>query len=164
MYDIKNLNIWKDENTGKKAINKNSTPIEELMLSVRSFNCLKRAGCHTVGDIMELIGEDEQGLRKVRNLGARSEQEILESIRNFPVSEKTSAGEEIMGNRRKVIKPGRSMLDSTIDIFPLSGATRKELQRCGVRRVKDLYSRSLLQDPGWIAVRELFEEISSAMD
>ncbi len=51
--------------------------IEELELSVRSSNCLKRAGINTVG---ELISKSEEDLMKVRNLGKKSLQEIKEKL------------------------------------------------------------------------------------
>ncbi len=50
-------------------------PIEELELSMRSFNCLKRAGINTVG---ELIQKTEEEISKVRNMGKKS----LEEVRN----------------------------------------------------------------------------------
>jgi len=53
------------------------TTIEELELSVRSSNCLKRAGINTVG---ELISKSEEDLMKVRNLGKKSLQEIKEKL------------------------------------------------------------------------------------
>lgn len=53
------------------------TTIEELELSVRSSNCLKRAGINTVG---ELISKGEEDLMKVRNLGKKSLQEIQEKL------------------------------------------------------------------------------------
>lgn len=48
-------------------------PVEELELSVRSFNCLKRAGINTVG---ELISKTETEMMKVRNLGKKSLEEV----------------------------------------------------------------------------------------
>ncbi|MCI8497762.1 MAG: DNA-directed RNA polymerase subunit alpha [Clostridiales bacterium] len=48
--------------------------IEELDLSVRSFNCLKRAGINTVED---LIGKTEEDMMKVRNLGRKSLEEVI---------------------------------------------------------------------------------------
>ncbi|MCL6581785.1 MAG: DNA-directed RNA polymerase subunit alpha [Firmicutes bacterium] len=48
-------------------------PVEELELSVRSFNCLKRAGINTVG---ELISKTEAEMMKVRNLGKKSLEEV----------------------------------------------------------------------------------------
>ncbi|MFW5972052.1 MAG: DNA-directed RNA polymerase subunit alpha [Bacillota bacterium] len=53
------------------------TTIEELELSVRSSNCLKRAGINTVG---ELTSKNEDDLMKVRNLGKKSLQEIIEKL------------------------------------------------------------------------------------
>jgi len=47
--------------------------IEELDLSVRSYNCLKRAGINTV---QELANKTEQEMIKVRNLGRKSLEEV----------------------------------------------------------------------------------------
>ena len=56
MYDIKNLNIWKQEPEKEKRNSEElKTDISELNLSVRSFNCLKRAGCHTIGAIIRSL-------------------------------------------------------------------------------------------------------------
>ena len=84
MYDIRNLNIWKPEEN--KKCNENlflNADITELNLGVRSFNCLKRAGCNTIQDILNCMGEEGEGLRKIRNLGARSESEIKERIEEY---------------------------------------------------------------------------------
>ncbi|HHY35391.1 MAG TPA: DNA-directed RNA polymerase subunit alpha [Firmicutes bacterium] len=48
-------------------------PIEELELSARSFNCLRRAGIQTVGD---LVAKTEEELSKVRNMGKKSLEEV----------------------------------------------------------------------------------------
>ena len=53
------------------------TPIEELELSVRSFNCLKRAGIHVVADI---VNKTEQDMIKVRNLGKKSLDEVIKKV------------------------------------------------------------------------------------
>ena len=50
-----------------------STPIEQLDMTVRSYNCLKREGIHTVG---ELITRSEADLLDIRNFGAKSIEEI----------------------------------------------------------------------------------------
>ena len=54
--------------------------IEELDLSVRSFNCLKRAGINTVED---LIGKTEEDMMKVRNLGRKSLDEVIAKLASF---------------------------------------------------------------------------------
>ena len=51
--------------------------IEELDLSVRSFNCLKRAGIDTVED---LINRTEEDMIKVRNLGRKSLEEVIQKL------------------------------------------------------------------------------------
>ena len=51
--------------------------IEELDLSVRSFNCLKRAGINTVED---LINKTEEDMMKVRNLGRKSLEEVMNKL------------------------------------------------------------------------------------
>ncbi len=54
--------------------------IEELDLSVRSFNCLKRAGIHTVAD---LVCKSEEEMMKVRNLGKKSLEEVLQKLESM---------------------------------------------------------------------------------
>ena len=51
--------------------------IEELDLSVRSFNCLKRAGINTVED---LVSKSEDEMMKVRNLGRKSLEEVMAKL------------------------------------------------------------------------------------
>ncbi len=51
--------------------------IDELDLSVRSYNCLKRAGLNTVA---ELAAKSEEDMMKVRNLGRKSLKEIKEKL------------------------------------------------------------------------------------
>ncbi len=54
--------------------------IEELDLSVRSFNCLKRAGINTVEDLIE---KSEEDMMKVRNLGRKSLEEVIAKLDSF---------------------------------------------------------------------------------
>jgi len=57
--------------------------IEDLDLSVRSFNCLKRAGLNTVGD---LINRTEEEMIKVRNLGRKSLEEVIAKLNSLGLS------------------------------------------------------------------------------
>ena len=61
--------------------------IEELELSVRSYNCLKRAGISTVG---ELTNKTADEMMKVRNLGRKSLDEVLAKLKELGVSLKES--------------------------------------------------------------------------
>lgn len=58
------------------------TGIEELNLSMRSFNCLRRAGWDTIGDIIEAI-DCKHDLMRVRNLGRTSAEEIFYLIIDY---------------------------------------------------------------------------------
>ncbi|XMB71757.1 DNA-directed RNA polymerase subunit alpha [Mycoplasmatota bacterium WC30] len=58
-------------------------PIEDLDLSVRSYNCLKRAGIHTLG---ELIEKSEEDMMKVRNLGKKSLKEVKQKLEEMTLS------------------------------------------------------------------------------
>ena len=63
------------DNKGKEKVLEMT--IEELDLSVRSFNCLKRAGINTVED---LISKSEEDMMKVRNLGRKSLEEVINKL------------------------------------------------------------------------------------
>ena len=65
-----------------KPANPYLLPIEELDLSVRPYNCLKRANVNTIGDIMRM-GADGDGLTqllRIRNLGKGSANEIIKKL------------------------------------------------------------------------------------
>lgn len=66
--------VEKEEDKKEKVL---EMTIEELDLSVRSYNCLKRAGINTV---QELITKTEEDMMKVRNLGRKSLEEVQEKL------------------------------------------------------------------------------------
>ena len=66
--------VEKDDNSREKVL---EMTIEELDLSVRSFNCLKRAGINTVED---LTNKSEDDMMKVRNLGKKSLVEVVSKL------------------------------------------------------------------------------------
>ncbi len=66
--------VEKDDKGKEKVL---EMTIEELDLSVRSFNCLKRAGINTVED---LISKSEEEMMKVRNLGRKSLEEVVQKL------------------------------------------------------------------------------------
>lgn len=68
------------EREEKVANKKLEKKIEELDLSVRSYNCLKRAGIHTVG---ELAQKTEEEMMRVRNLGRKSLKEVVQKLREI---------------------------------------------------------------------------------
>jgi DNA-directed RNA polymerase subunit alpha len=63
-------------------------PVEDLNLTVRSYNCLKREGIHTVG---ELVSRSEQDLLDIRNFGSKSIDEVKLKLHEMGLSLKDSA-------------------------------------------------------------------------
>ena len=84
-YDTE-IMVDKSEDSKEKVL---EMTIEELDLSVRSFNCLKRAGINTVED---LINKSEDDMMKVRNLGRKSLEEVVEKLKNLGFN--LNSGEE----------------------------------------------------------------------
>ena len=69
--------VEKEESKKEKVL---EMPIEELELSVRSYNCLKRAGINTLGDLTE---KSELEMMKIRNLGKKSLKEVIDKIKDM---------------------------------------------------------------------------------
>lgn len=67
----------KEDSSKEKAL---EMTIEELDLSVRAFNCLKRAGVNTVGD---LVNKSPEEMMKVRNLGKKSLEEVIAKLQSL---------------------------------------------------------------------------------
>ena len=89
-------------------------PVEDLNLTVRSYNCLKREGIHTVG---ELISRSEQDLLDIRNFGAKSIDEVKLKLHEMGLSLKDSApglrpvaGPGGVRRRRRLVRRGRAVL------------------------------------------------------
>ena len=76
--------VEKEEDQKEKVL---EMSVEELDLSVRSYNCLKRAGINTVE---ELISRTEEEMMKVRNLGKKSLEEVLNKLAELGLSLKPS--------------------------------------------------------------------------
>jgi len=64
-------------------------PIEKLALTVRSYNCLKREGIHTVG---ELVTRSEEDLKVIRNFGSKSIDEVKQKLAEVGMTLKDDAG------------------------------------------------------------------------
>ena len=79
-YAGDSIMVEKDDKGKEKVL---EMTIEELDLSVRSFNCLKRAGINTVED---LISKSEDDMMKVRNLGRKSLEEVINKLASLGFS------------------------------------------------------------------------------
>jgi DNA-directed RNA polymerase subunit alpha len=86
IFEVSDKFTGKDILTGPKT---NGLPdilgrsIDEMELSVRSFNCLKRAGIHTVEDLTK---KSEEDMLKVRNLGRKSLDEVIQKLQSYGLS------------------------------------------------------------------------------
>ena len=78
--DAMEIMVEKEEDQKEKAL---EMTIEELELSVRSFNCLKRASINTVE---ELTHRSEDDMMKVRNLGKKSLEEVKNKLEELGLS------------------------------------------------------------------------------
>ncbi len=74
---------FKDVDDGKVKNHVFDTVIEDLDFSVRTYNCLKRAGINTVGD---LVARTEDDMMKVRNLGKKSLEEVILKLEELGLS------------------------------------------------------------------------------
>jgi len=78
--DGMNILIARKEDERTKLFEK---PIEEMELSVRSYNCLKRAGIETVGDLAK---KTKGEMMKVRNMGAKSMEEVIAKLESYGIT------------------------------------------------------------------------------
>ena len=97
---------------GGDGILPDEATIEELDLSVRSFNCLKRAGIHTLGQLRGMTGED---LMKVRNMNRKFAEEVLEKL-NAATSPDSS---------RPNLPSGLEQLDALIGLGEVKAQVRR---------------------------------------
>lgn len=77
---VQRKSIFKQPSKEAKAANILRTSIDEINLTVRSYNCLKRAGISTVGD---LVNKTSLELKKIRNLGVSNQTEIINKLHDL---------------------------------------------------------------------------------
>ena len=87
--------VEKEDNEKEKVLEMN---IDELELSVRSYNCLKRAGINTVEELTNRTPED---MMKVRNLGRKSLDEVLAKLKELGLQLKSQQRVKHGGERKK---------------------------------------------------------------
>ena len=86
---VVDVNLLKDPEKVKEEAQENYS-VEDLDLSVRSYNCLKRAG---IANVLELTQKTEAEMMKVRNLGKKSLKEVKDKLEEKGLSFKESKGE-----------------------------------------------------------------------
>ena len=118
------------------ALTEKAIPIEKLGLSVRSFNCLKRVGLHTLQD---LIGKTEEELLQIRNLGSKSAIEIVEVVKAYlssPHEEEaiTEESQSLQENAEQETVPD----NRPIEVLNLSVRSYNVLKRAEIHTVQQL--------------------------
>ena len=78
--NVSGIMIEKKEDPKQKAL---ETAIEDLDFSVRAYNCLKRAGIHTLQD---LVNKSDADVMKIRNLGKKSLKEVLDKVKELDLT------------------------------------------------------------------------------
>ncbi len=82
------------------------TPIEELELSVRAYNCLKRAGITKVGEVLERVKKGPNELLAIRNFGQKSLDELMEKLKEKGFLESIEAAGEAVAAIEEGSDPG----------------------------------------------------------
>ena len=103
--------------------------IEELRLSIRAFNCLARAGIHSVRDILEKVRTPDDFIR-IRNLGRKSAEEIYNKLESLGISlfMPNSIAEEDLNSRIALQIDGIGLPDNVLF----------RLKEAGIATVSDL--------------------------
>jgi DNA-directed RNA polymerase subunit alpha len=70
----------KETQNARLATETAETPIENLDLSVRVFNSLKRTGVATVGEVLDLLEKGDDAVKSIRNFGEKSLEELREKL------------------------------------------------------------------------------------
>ena len=82
------------------------TPIEELELSVRAYNCLKRAGITKVGEVLERVKKGPNELLAIRNFGQKSLDELMEKLQEKGFLEAIQASGEAVATADETTETG----------------------------------------------------------
>lgn len=120
-----------------------NTPIEALELSVRAYNCLKRSGLMTVGQVLEM---SEQELLSLRNFGRKSYEEMKEKLIAMGfllAAEAAEAGEELAGEEAAASPAGEKPA-TVVEEPAAAAAEEEELEEAGGEEI-DPRLRQLLR-------------------
>ena len=126
-----------DDNEEANSISFESN-IDELKLSIRSYNCLKRAEISTIGELCNLSMDD---LKHIRNLGYKYIDEIVKKLDElgFSMKEETDDDEELSFGETPLIPS----METAIDDLGLSLRSYNCLKRAGIDTLGDLCNMTL---------------------
>lgn len=154
----------------------NEMTIEELELSVRSFNCLKRVGINTV---TELVSKTREDMMRVRNLGRKGLEEVENKLISLGLSFSESVSTEdddlfsvtmgeipVMGGLQDSPSENSGYLGMSIEELDLSVRAYNCLKRHGVETVEDIIAMSeddlmKVRNLGRRSMEEVIQKINS---
>ncbi|AZB72050.1 DNA-directed RNA polymerase subunit alpha [Synechococcus elongatus] len=79
---LKNVSVGSTHTVDPEPTPESQTPIEDLQLSVRAYNCLKRAQVNSVADLLSYTYED---LLEIKNFGQKSAEEVVEALERIGI-------------------------------------------------------------------------------
>ena len=124
---------WRNIEDDEAISDPKELTIEEVELSVRSYNCLKRAGIQTIGELCDMTMED---LMKVRSLGRKGQEEVLAMLKAKGLRKGTDEEDdedEIIGGVNTNIP---------IDELEFGVRTYNCLKRAGIRTLRDICKKT----------------------
>lgn len=80
-FGVEAEGVEKEEKKGEIPPQVYEKPIEDLELSVRAYNCLKRAGITKVGEILDRLSKSDEEMLSIRNFGRKSLEELKAALR-----------------------------------------------------------------------------------
>ena len=130
--------------------------LEELELSIRSYNCLKRAGKCTLADLAKMTLDD---FKHIRNLGRKSTEEVLAAMKRYGIEPIKRTDE----NERDMESADSKWENYLIDDLDLSVRAYNLLKRAGINTVGDIIYKA----EDYVRIRNLerksFEEINNKL-
>ena len=118
--------------------------IEDIDLSVRAFNCLKRAGINTIGDLRAMTEEE---LRQVRNLGMKGAESIIQKLLEYNVTLNTKA-ESKAQNAKPPEGNKKSALEELDELIGLTNVKEQVKKIAAFARMKqDMEDRQKAASP-----------------
>jgi DNA-directed RNA polymerase alpha subunit len=107
------------------------TPIEVLELSMRAFNCLKRAGITKVGEVLEKVSRGQgKELLAIRNFGQKSLDELMEKLQE-----------------KGYLRGEEDQYDTSLEVLDLSTRIENTLKRAGIASVGEVLDKIEDEDP-----------------
>ena len=105
-----------------------NTPIEDLNLSVRAYNCLKRSGLMTVGSVLE---KSEDELLSLRNFGRKSYDELRDKLVELGLLQASDDHDDMAGGAPIGRAPSAGGSEDSEDLSPLGAALIEALREAG---------------------------------